>query len=259
MDSANYTLAETQFKAIIANYPGTIYSRESAKKLIPLTKMSDQDFTGLAVYFDTTAALHSDSLTDQLIYRLKNICTVEKENYSEAIIWYENDIINPASLNDSVYSLIDLSDTYVLMQADSSLKSSTSNYCGALIQYKPKNHQEHVSRSDEWIKLLFKDKSAEESKDKYDLQSNGYTLAQNNPNPFANSTQVTYTLPESGNVSITVKNMLGRQVLKVNRIEQNAGKYSITMDLSKYPDGIYFISLVVDGKITCKIKAVKTK
>jgi len=87
----------------------------------------------------------------------------------------------------------------------------------------------------------------------------GYTLAQNNPNPFANSTQVTYTLPEYGNVSITVKNILGRQVLKVNEIEQNAGKYSITMDLSKYPDGIYFISLVVDGKITCKIKAIKIK
>ena len=103
------------------------------------------------------------------------------------------------------------------------------------------------------------DEIYEESKEKYDLQSKGYTLAQNNPNPFANSTQVTYTLPESGNVSITVKNMLGRQVLKVNRIEQNAGKYSITMDFSKYPDGIYFISLVVDGKITCKIKAVKTK
>jgi len=55
----------------------------------PLKKLSDNDFPGLKLYFDT----------------------LEMDNYPQVITWFENDILNPASLNDSVYSLIDLENT----------------------------------------------------------------------------------------------------------------------------------------------------
>ncbi|MCK9218947.1 MAG: C25 family cysteine peptidase [Bacteroidales bacterium] len=257
MDAGDYEISETQFKAVIANNQGTTYARESAKKLIPLKKLSDQDFTGLAVYFDTTAALHSDSLTDQLIYRLKNMCSVAKENYTEAIDWFENDIMNPASENDSVYSLIDLSDTYMLMQADSGLKSSMANYMGTFAQYKPKNRQEHTIRSDEWIKLIFKDKPFDEEKKPSELTDQGYAIDQNNPNPFRVTTQLSYTIPISGTVSILVTNISGLQVLKIDRWKQDAGQYTLTLDLSGKPDGIYFVSLVSNGENMNTIRIIK--
>lgn len=258
MDSANYGLAETQLKDIIATYPATTYSMEAAKKLLPLEKLSDQNFTALSVYYDTAAAFHTDSLSDQLVYRLKNRCTVESGNYPAAIEWYESDILNPASLNDSVYSLIDLSDTYLRMQADSTLKSSMTKYTGALGQYKPKNHVEHAFRSDEWIKLLFNDKPFGDGQKPSESTQNGFSLDQNNPNPFSANTKLSYSLPEGGKISILVVNVTGQQVQNLDCLYQEAGKHSITVDLSAYPDGLYFISLCADGKIVSKIKAIKT-
>ena len=258
IDSAHYELAETQLKAIIATYPRTTYSMEAAKKLIPLKKLSDQNFAALSVYYDTTAALHADSLSDQLVYRLKNICTVESENYPAAIDWYESDIMNPASLNDSVYSLIDLSDTYLRMQADSNLKSSMNKYTGQLSQYKPKNQMDHASRSNEWIKLLFNDKPFGDGQKPTESAQNGFSLGQNNPNPFNATTQLVYTLPVEGKISILIVNVTGQQVLKVDCANQAVGQHSIMVDLSDNPDGIYFISLLADGKTVSKIKAIKT-
>ncbi len=50
------------------------------------------------------------------------------ENYPDAITWFENDILNPPPLDDSVFSLIDLSDTYLLMAADSNVSKHWIRY-----------------------------------------------------------------------------------------------------------------------------------
>jgi len=258
MDSADYATAEVQLKAIISTYPGTIYAIESAKKLIPLKKLSDQDFPGLEIYYDTTTALHADTLSDHLVYRLKNICRIEEQAYPASIAWFENDIMNPASLNDSVYSLIDLGDTYLLMQHDSTLKSSFANYTGTLSQYKPKNLQEHISTSNEWLKLLFKDDPFKENGKGTDPSGNQFMLNPNIPNPFSGTTELSYNLPEPAKISIKVTNMLGQEVLEIVRNYQNAGLYTIKINLNEQPDGIYLIALIVDNKQISKIKAIKT-
>jgi len=257
METGDYTVAETQFKSVISNNPGSSYAKESAKKLISLKKLSDKDFTGLKMYFDTTTALHADSVTDHLVYRLKNKCDLEQENFTQAITWFENDIMNPASLNDSVYSLVDLSNTYMVMQGDSNLKSSLNNYTGSLSQYKPKNAEEYVLRKADWIKLLFNDKEINENENAPDPLNNGYILQQNTPNPFSTTTQLSYSLPQKSDVAYVVTNMLGRQVVKEYLSTQEPGQYTITIDLTGNPDGIYVIVLVANGKEVSKIKAVK--
>jgi len=115
-----------------------------------------------------------------------------------------------------------------------------------------------VSRSNEWIKLLFKDKLFDVSGKGSDPISQGYVLKQNNPNPFTVSTQVSYNLPEEANVSIVVNNILGQQVLEIDRNNQDAGNHAITLDFSGKPDGIYFIALIADHKEVSKIKAINT-
>jgi hypothetical protein len=188
---------------------------------------------------------------------LKNICDIEKKSYPIAIAWFENDILNPASINDSVYSLIDLSDTYMQMQADSNQKSSMSSYVGALAQYKPHSLKEYVSRSNEWIKLLFNDKTFGKNGNGTDTPSTGYMLKQNNPNPFNVTTQMTYKIPETAHISIIVTNIAGEQVMEIDQNEQVEGDHVITLNFSGKPDGIYFIALIADHKDVCKIKAIK--
>jgi len=257
MDSADYSTAETQFKSLIADYPGTIYAWESAKKLIPLIKLSNQDFDNLKLYFDTASGLHADSLSDHLAYRLGNMCNVEEKSFSEAIAWFESDISTPASIDDSVYSLIDLSDTYMLMQADSGLKSSIAGSAGTLAQYRPRNIQEYVTRTNEWIRILFQDQPFDENGTNSQFNP-GYLLNQNNPNPFTTSTQLTYYLPESGDISIVITNIFGQQVQKIDLHDQVAGNHTITIDFSDYSGGIYIITLVAGNKEGSMIKVIKT-
>jgi hypothetical protein len=43
----------------------------------------------------------------------------------------------------------------------------------------------------------------------------------------------------------------------IDQNEQVEGNYTITLDFSGKPDGIYFIALIADHKDVCKIKAIK--
>jgi len=222
-----------------------------------LKNLSNQDFIGLKIYFDSTPELHQDSVTDHLIYRLHNKCDVEMENYPDVITWFENDILNPASVDDSIFSLIDLGDTYLLMQADSNMKSSFLTYTGSLTQYKPKNREEYIRNRNEWIKLLFEDQVYIKD-DLLDNNRNETSLVkQNIPNPFSATTDVSFTISEASKVIVYVTNILAQNVETFKLSYHTKGQYSITIDLSDEPDGFYFIILYANQKEIGKIKALK--
>ena len=70
-----------------------------------------------------------------------------------------------------------------------------------------------------------------------------YSLEQNYPNPFNPSTEITYTLPESGNVEIKVFDLSGRQVDVLVQEHQSAGSYRLRLDGSHMSSGIYIYTL----------------
>lgn len=256
MEAEDFPTAETQFKAIIETYPGSSFAKESVKKLLPLKNLSDKDFPGLKVYFDTTVELHQDSLTDHLVYRLKNKCDIEMENYVDAITWFENDILFPTSEQDSLFSLIDLSDTYMLMEADSSLKS-TQNYTGSFAQYKPNNRESYVQQREEWINLLFSDDPTIPENDNQWNQGETNMIKQIIPNPFHESTIVWIELTKPGTITIVVYNQLGQEMVRVSEQYSDAGLYPMTLDLSGLSDGVYLITAKLNGKQEGKVKALK--
>jgi len=256
MEAEDFSTAETQFKTVIETYPGSSFAKESAKKLIPLKNLSDKDFPGLKMYFDSTVELHQDSLTNHLIYRLKNKCDIEMENYMDAITWFENDILSPTSEQDSLFSLIDLSDTYMLMEADSSLKS-TQNYIGSLAQYKPKTRESYVEQREEWINLLFSDDPTIPENENHWKQDDANVIKQIIPNPFNQSTEVWIELTGPGTITLVVYNLLGQEMAIVSRQYLNAGLYPMILDLSGLSKGIYMITAKLNGKDEGKAKALK--
>ncbi|MBM2816342.1 MAG: hypothetical protein HW421_3104 [Ignavibacteria bacterium] len=68
-------------------------------------------------------------------------------------------------------------------------------------------------------------------------------LAQNNPNPCNNTTTVEFGLMEEGYSSFSVYNALGEEMFKTNDIPQKPGKYSLPIDVSAFPQGIYYYVL----------------
>ena len=70
-----------------------------------------------------------------------------------------------------------------------------------------------------------------------------YELKQNYPNPFNPITNITYILPSSSQVKLTVFNSVGETAeVLVNEI-QSEGKYDIVWNAESYPSGVYFYKL----------------
>jgi hypothetical protein len=70
-----------------------------------------------------------------------------------------------------------------------------------------------------------------------------YALIQNYPNPFNPSTQIAYSIKETGFVSLKVFDILGREVASLVNEEQNAGVHTVQFNASHFSSGIYFYRL----------------
>lgn len=74
-----------------------------------------------------------------------------------------------------------------------------------------------------------------------------YSLKQNFPNPFNPTTNIVYSIPKSGFVTIKIYNILGQEVKVLANRMMNPGTYNVTFDASSLNSGVYFYSLTVDN------------
>ena len=78
------------------------------------------------------------------------------------------------------------------------------------------------------------------------------------PNPFNPVTQIEYSLPYASDVSLTVYDLLGRQIEILHNGMQQPEYYSISWDASKHSSGMYFIRMISGQYVhTQKIMLIK--
>ena len=82
---------------------------------------------------------------------------------------------------------------------------------------------------------------------KVKILETGYTLGNNYPNPFSHTSQISYSLPESADVVLTVYNALGAVAVEVLRATQQEGTYTVDFDGSQLPQGVYMYRLTATG------------
>ncbi|NLH61912.1 MAG: T9SS type A sorting domain-containing protein, partial [Ignavibacteriales bacterium] len=85
-----------------------------------------------------------------------------------------------------------------------------------------------------------------------------YQLSQNYPNPFNPTTQIQYTIPERGNVSIKVYDVLGNEVATLFNGMQESGSHSVNFDASKLSSGMYLYTINA-GSFTASKKMMLMK
>ena len=79
-----------------------------------------------------------------------------------------------------------------------------------------------------------------------------YELFDNYPNPFNPSTKIVYQIPERGNVSLKVYDMLGKEVTTLVEEYRDEGRYEIDFDAGNLASGIYIYQLRVNNFISTK-------
>lgn len=70
-----------------------------------------------------------------------------------------------------------------------------------------------------------------------------YSLGQNYPNPFNPKTQISFALPNAGQVHLVVYNVLGQEVETLVDQHMAAGNHTVDWDAANYSSGVYFYRL----------------
>jgi len=88
--------------------------------------------------------------------------------------------------------------------------------------------------------------------------SNSLSL-NNYPNPFQNTTDIVYTLPEQGHVKLVLTNLYGQALRTLVDADQLAGSYTIRIDPmdDNLKPGLYLYKINVDGVTTTFVRTQK--
>jgi endoglucanase len=87
------------------------------------------------------------------------------------------------------------------------------------------------------------DKGTASEKDESSSIPSKFFLGQNYPNPFNPSTLIDYQLPASAFVTLKVFDILGKDIVTLVNIHQNAGNYTVQFSADELPNGVYFYRL----------------
>jgi hypothetical protein len=76
-----------------------------------------------------------------------------------------------------------------------------------------------------------------------------FLVLQNYPNPFNSNTMITYSIPSSNDVALTIYDMLGREIQTLKSEFENAGTHSKIFDASRLSTGIYFYEIRLGNEL----------
>ncbi|HEY5534797.1 MAG TPA: YCF48-related protein [Ignavibacteria bacterium] len=87
-----------------------------------------------------------------------------------------------------------------------------------------------------------------------------FELMQNYPNPFNPETNIKFTLPKASMVSLIIYDISGKEVIKlIDEVNISAGTTTKTFYGNNLSSGLYFCSLIVNGKNSSSMKMIILK
>ena len=174
--------------------------------------------------------------------------------YYDTLFWANNggdfsNVLSAASSVGAINSYTWSSTPELVADVQSWLDSPSTNYGWIIIGNENENttakrfdSKENTAESDRPILRVFYSHviTAAALSDGLPIR---YGLEQNHPNPFNPTTTIEYTLPRSGEVSLIVYDLLGKEVASLINGNMPAGNHRVSWDASNIPSGIYFYRL----------------
>lgn len=79
-----------------------------------------------------------------------------------------------------------------------------------------------------------------------------FELNQNYPNPFNPTTNISFSLSKTENVSLKVYNVIGQEVASLVNGQMNSGLHVVTFNASRLTSGVYFYRLETGNQVAIK-------
>ena len=79
-----------------------------------------------------------------------------------------------------------------------------------------------------------------------------FNLEQNYPNPFNPTTNINYSVPTAGNVTLSVYNTVGEEIAVLVNGYSEAGRFNVSFDATNLPSGVYLYKLQSANTIQTK-------
>ena len=96
-----------------------------------------------------------------------------------------------------------------------------------------------------------------EDDNKYNV--NSFSLSNIFPNPFNPSTEISYSVLNSGNINVKIFNLMGQEIAELYNGFQSVGDYRLLWNAENTASGVYFIQMFhSDGQVE-KLKAILLK
>jgi hypothetical protein len=166
------------------------------------------------------------------------------EDVDEYLIWYANDEQFTENL-DSVF----VTDTSVEL---TDLHNNTTYWWKVLARNETSHGRWTV---EEWSFNI-----QTSSVDDLEIIPTEFALTKAYPNPFNPTLNVSISMPETSNLTVTVHNIMGQSVATLaDGKNYSAGTHSFTFNGSDHSSGVYFIRAVVPGKFNQIQKVVLMK
>lgn len=148
-----------------------------------------------------------------------------QHRYNEAIRGFEAIVMNPPTVADSVFALIDLGLLHLeakqWAEQDSGRQIQQVHF-GKYPEIAPVSFQAHRAKTDTLLALL----RSPLANQKRSILPTEFYLNQNYPNPFNSTTRITYGLPEAIDVKVKIYDVMGREVITLVNEKQVAGHYT---------------------------------
>lgn len=234
-----FTQAKNKYENIIGLY-GTL--RNSLKaylrlyEIATITNSAPDEFNQLHQFYLLKASIQTDSIMIGVLKHLSSLCFVWSKNYEEALARFESDIQNASNNDIALYRMIDILTTSLLIEPDTLVGKRAAGY---LTTSTNSSYSEIISEL-----LSTRGKSA--ANERIKIIPKQFSLYQNFPNPFNPGTTISFDLPTSTQLTLTIYDILGRKIKTVVDERKEAGSYSINVDLGNLSSGVYFYHLQTD-------------
>jgi tetratricopeptide (TPR) repeat protein len=237
-NEGEYDDALLVYNQIITSYPDYYRSVEAYSRLYRVEKVRNaapETFSSLKSFYDNQLTIVEDSILIKILNQLSRLCLVGEELYIPAIDAFVDVIENTTNTDEALSAEIDAVTTALLASYNGNQlgKYSTGNLAA-------KNSKDYSSKIKQlmWNKYGMEGSGTEEA-----IIPTEYLLYQNYPNPFNPTTKINYDLPEAGNISLIVYDILGRQVKVLADDNQQAGRYEVSFNASNLASGVYIYQL----------------